>query len=148
MDILKNNNDFHFVDGDLLPVTGSQESAQRVKERLQSFAYEFFLNDEGLPYFEEMLGKGVDPNRVESLIITVINKSYGVRRIEDLSLIYDTESRQTFVDSTYQTNFGDTISVRAVLPTVVPTEPQLNIIRDTLNEIMTDTRSESLLDLS
>lgn len=172
MDIKKKDNDFVLVNGDFQIVEETEETAQRVKERLQSYAYEFFINDEGLPYFEEMVGKGVDANRVESYITSVVNRTYGVRQIESLEFTYDTESRDTFITSEIQTSFGSLVQVEAVLPTIAPpstgvpgtpgtgtggtptvpvTPPPTmddTILKDFANENLVDFENDNLLDLS
>ena len=149
MDIRTKDNDFVFYNGDLQIIDGFNEVAQRVKERLQSYAFEFFLNDEGLPYFEEMTGKGVDANRVESLIISVINGTYGVRSIESLNFTYDTINRHTSITAQIQTIFDQGIEVQAILPTISDQIiSRQNILLDLLAGNIRDRKGENLFDLT
>lgn len=137
------DNDLVITNGDLTPITQSTETGQKIKQRLQSYAFEFFLNDEGLPYFEEMVGKGVDANRVEAIIISVINGTYGVRSIESLDIIYDTVTRQTNVNSQVTTVWGDRLTVEAVLPTT----GAIAILQDLLGSPLTDLLNDAILDI-
>lgn len=76
--------DLQLVDGDLVwmgadGTTTAEEVAQRIRTRLRMFKGEWFANeDEGVPYFDEILEKGVADGRVEAIIRAVILGTPGV----------------------------------------------------------------------
>ena len=74
-DILRKNNDFVLINGDFKLVSGDNEVSQRVLERLRSFAGEWFLDDEGLPYLQEIFAKGEGLASAHALILDAVLKT-------------------------------------------------------------------------
>lgn len=90
-DLVIENNDFILTDSQ--NVVG-----QRIKQNLLTFLGEWFLDIEvGLPFFEEILGKGKSLARIESLYIRAIGNTEGVQEITEFDLDYNSSNRKLTV---------------------------------------------------
>ena len=113
-DIQRQGNDFRIVNGDLAVIENSDSVVQEVVERLQSFSHEWFLDEEGLPYFDEMVGKNVNAGHIKSIIFETVIKTRGVYALEDFELLYNTDTRSTIANLTIRTVYNEvrTVSIR------------------------------------
>jgi hypothetical protein len=107
------------ADGDLVVpiqfVSGLEAVAQGIRVRLKLFRGEWFLNlDEGVPYFEDLLGRKFDRARAREIIRTELLKSPGVVEITSLTADFDGQTRALSVDWAVRTEFGDTSGQTAV----------------------------------
>ena len=148
-DIQRKDNDFYIIDGDLRVIDNTQSVVQYVIEKLQSFAFEWFIDDDGLPYFEHILQKKVNINYVENLISNAIINTDGVSTLDKLELFYNDETRGTELNFTMSTIFGETVSLN--LPHLgsipIPETPE-NAILDFRSDAIKDFRDDNILDLS
>lgn len=72
--------------------------AQRIKQRLQTFRGECFLDRSvGVPYFEEVMKKNPDLGRIRSLLASVIKGVEGVVKILSLEILKDNKTRELSV---------------------------------------------------
>ena len=110
-DIQRNGNDFRIVNGDLAVIENSDSVKQEVIERLQSFSHEWFLDEEGLPYFDELTGKNVNVGHIKSIILDTITNTNGVYSVEEFELLYDTESRTTIANIIIRTVYNENRSI-------------------------------------
>lgn len=93
-----NIHDFELSGGDLIPVDGVQAAGQEIKTRLQLFKGEYFLDlREGVPYFQEILKKGVDPARVREIIRQVIESVPGIVDAPEITIDFDRAARTATV---------------------------------------------------
>jgi hypothetical protein len=78
------------LDGKLSP----EEIAQSIRVRLRMWKGEWFLNpDEGTPYYEEILEKGIEDGRVGAILRRIILDVPGVASINAFSLNRDNQAR-------------------------------------------------------
>jgi len=83
---------------DLALVDGGALIVQRIKQRLLLFLGEWYLDTEaGVPWFQEILVKGVDLARVETLLKRAIVGTDGVARLTSLDLDFTPEPRRLLV---------------------------------------------------
>lgn len=83
--------DLQFVDGvDLI--------RQRIKQRLLTIQGEWFLNtDIGLPWFEQIIGKGAQEEQVSALLIQNIVETEGVDAVIEFDLTFNRKARKMLV---------------------------------------------------
>ena len=86
-DIVLNGYDLQIVnDVDLI--------RQRIKQRILTIQGEWFLNtDIGLPWFEEIIGKGSEEQQISALLIRQIAETEGVDVIIEFNLTLDRRVR-------------------------------------------------------
>ncbi len=85
--------------GSFVRTTGAQEIAQGIKVRLLLFRGEAFLNTLlGVPYFSEILIKGIDEASLQGIFREAILGAKGVTELETLTLTYDPVDRSLAVD--------------------------------------------------
>ena len=138
-DIQKSGNDFQIVDGDLVVIENSHRVAQEVVERLQSFAYEWFLDEEGLPYFEALTGKNRNISYLKNIILDTVTRTNGVHSVENFNINYDTVTRQINVELSIKTVYNEVTSI------VIPSFGELQSIAD--STIILDRTSDAVRDL-
>lgn len=93
-----NTHDLVLTRFDLSLVDGNELIVQRIKQRLLLFLGEWYLDVEaGVPWFQEILVKGVDLGRVETLIKRTIVGTEGVTRLTALDLNFTPEPRRLSV---------------------------------------------------
>ena len=101
------DNDLVFEDRNLAIVSGTALVAQRLKVVLQLFKGEWFLDaDAGIPYFQEILKKGVDPTNVDAILRAKILDTPDVNRIITYSPTIDAAGRIVFGAVTVDTVYG------------------------------------------
>lgn len=89
--------------GDLaLPVqliSGAEAVGQHVRERLQFFLGEWFLDTrQGVPYYRDVLKKNPDRGVVRSVLRRVILSCQDIATLKRLSLSFDDARRELSVD--------------------------------------------------
>lgn len=99
------------VTDDLVFSTGSDAVAQGLRLRLQLFKGEWFLNlDEGVPYYEDVLGQKFDEKRIRAAFRPVILSTPGVVEIISLAVQFDGPTRDVTIAWEVRTEFGDTVA--------------------------------------
>lgn len=90
---------------------------QHLKQRLNTFANEFFLDSRvGIPYFEHILVKNPDPIIIDSLLKKEIINTPGVLELPEFSLDL-TDTRQLDISFKVLTTSGE-INFSEVIPDV------------------------------
>jgi hypothetical protein len=88
---LDDNGDVEFVNGELSLTSGIDGIRQHLKQRLQTFLGEFFLNfNIGLPYFQQIFVKTGSPTIMEQIFVNKIITTPGI--IELLLINIDIDS--------------------------------------------------------
>jgi hypothetical protein len=83
----------------LIPLDGAERVAQAIGIRLRTWLGEWFLNaTHGVPYVDEVLGKGRRPEMVEAVLRAQILGVAGVRSIQRFSLSLNAQARTVRVD--------------------------------------------------
>lgn len=96
---LNANWDIEFVDGELNFTTEEETLLQRIKQRMQFFRGEWFLNEaEGIPYFEEIFQKNYDLSRIEAIYINELQRIDGVAEILSLEINVNDSTREMTIE--------------------------------------------------
>jgi hypothetical protein len=107
LELVEDTNDLNFESRDLTVVSGSALVAQRLKVALQLFKGEWFLDaEQGVPWYQEILEKGVDTNVIDSILRDKVIKTPGVNRILEWSSEIDAATRTVSVAFTVDTVYG------------------------------------------
>lgn len=87
--------DLELVDGDAVLITGIDAIAQDLTRRLRTFKGEWFADPEGVgvPYLQEVLGKGRTLAAVRQVFRDQILGTPGVLSIETMDLDFDEPTR-------------------------------------------------------
>lgn len=106
-------------DGDMVRVNGRfvrvDSTAQRLQTRLRYIRGEWFLNREnGVPYFERILGKGRNVSHIRQVLAAEIKAVEGVTSLDEIRLELDRATRALSVS--FRVNGGDrtTITLSAI----------------------------------
>ena len=95
----KSTHDLVISAGDATLVEGGNWVQQSIKQNLLTMLGEWFLDRTiGLPWFDELLAKGTEPNRIRQLLIREIVGTKGVERLSRLTLDVDASTRRATVD--------------------------------------------------
>jgi len=85
-------------DGSLAVVLDAEAVGQHVRQRLKTFEGEWFLdNTAGVPWLQEILGKGYDPALSEAVIKGEILDTHGVTELADFNIGYSRATRELLV---------------------------------------------------
>ena len=113
--IVTTQNDLAIINNNLaLTVNNSDaEIEQRLRENLQTFLGEWFLNVTiGVPYLELVFVKGVAPILIESAFKDVITGTPGVLGLTEFSpVLLDTATRQITVNFAVRTENNSIIEI-------------------------------------
>lgn len=105
--LLDDNNDLVIERYDLQLVTGLSLIKQRLTQRFRFYFNEWYLaTNEGVPYFEEILIKGPDRVRVESILKSTIVETEGVTSLTAFELDYNNETRSLSLVFSCETDQG------------------------------------------
>lgn len=92
---------------DIRLTSGAEQVAQRMKIRLLLFRGEWFLDVRaGIPYYQQVLRKGIDVNAIASLFRRALRTVPGVTDLLEFSLDYDAPTRRLSVSARASTPFG------------------------------------------
>lgn len=96
---LDSTGDLAIENDNLVMVDGAEEIRQLLIARLQTFYGEWFLDTSvGIPYFEVIFQKGINPSIIYSVFVEAITNTDGVLELEQLDILTETGSRQGQVD--------------------------------------------------
>ena len=108
-DILLDNttHDITIIEGNLFLTDGIQAKRQHVKQRLQFFAAEWFLdNSKGIPYIQQVLVKNPNPVIIDSLLKNTIITTPGFRQLDQFELDLQPDTRVLTLTFQAQTEDG------------------------------------------
>jgi len=92
------NDLFLDASGNLAVVQGAQAVGQHCRQRLKTFAGEWFLDTSaGVPWIDEIFQKKYDPIMAEAIIKEQIFDTSGVTGIEDFNVSLDSVTRNLLV---------------------------------------------------
>lgn len=107
---LDSTGDLQITDGDLVLTTTTDRIDQYVRQRLQTFLGEFFLDTRvGVPYFEHILKKRIDPIVIDSILKKEIIETPGVTEITEFDLDLDSQTRTLTLNFRARTTDGTDI---------------------------------------
>lgn len=93
--------------GNIKIIEGVESLAENVDQRLQLFKGKYFLKTTaGVPYFEEIITKPVDPGLAASVLNAEILKEPEVTNIGNVSASLDRNIRNFKYDATINSIFG------------------------------------------
>ena len=103
---------------DLQNTSGREAIEQHLRQRIQTFAGEYFLDSRvGVPYFQHILKKNPDPIIVDSAFKIVIINTPGVIELLTFALDLDTSTRELTLTFRASTSDG-VIDFTEVVPNV------------------------------
>lgn len=122
---LDTDGDLKIVNGRTVRLTGPEETAQKLDDRLEFVRGEWFLDTSaGFPLFENVLVKSPDLDAIKRIYASVIEGTVGVRRILDLTVaIVDRAARKLDVDYRIEHDTGAVIVGGLGKPYVVTPSP-------------------------
>lgn len=95
--------------GELVTVTGLEALRQKINQRLSLFKGSWFLNiTAGIPYFQEIIKKPVDPGLVASILNQEILKEPDVLSIGEVEADLNPETRKFSYRAVPMTVYGPT----------------------------------------
>jgi len=81
-------------DGSLAVVRGAEAVGQHVRQRLKTFSGEWFLDTTaGVPWLDEILGRGYDPALAEAVVKGEVLDTDAVTEITSFSVRFDRQRR-------------------------------------------------------
>lgn len=96
---LDSSGDIAIENNELVFVEGSQEIQQLVSQRLSTFMGEWFLDITiGLPYYQHILVKQVNPTVVNAVIVREIITTDGFKELTFFQMDYDESTRTLDVE--------------------------------------------------
>ncbi len=109
----KTNDLFMDNTGMVATVSDAEAVGQHVKQRLQTYSGEWFLNTTvGVPWLEEILGRKYDPALAESVVKTEILNTDLVTGISSFSVGFDRGTRGVIIKSvTVETTYDVEVDV-------------------------------------
>lgn len=85
-------------DGNLATVKDAEAVAQHVRQRLSTYKGEWFLDTTaGVPWLEQIMGKGYDPALAEAVVKAEILDTHGVVEITSFSIGFDAARRRLII---------------------------------------------------
>lgn len=96
------------ADGDLVLTTGVDAIEQHLRQRIQTFLGEWFLDSRiGLAYFEHILRKDFNPTVIDSIFKTTILETPGVEDLQAFDIDLEPSTREMTLTFTVKTQEGD-----------------------------------------
>ena len=91
--------DLAFENEKLVMIEGNQEIQQLLVSRLRTFLGEYFLNtDVGVPYFQVIFEKGVNPTVIYNIFVEKITQTDGILELSELDIDVDMATRSATVE--------------------------------------------------
>ena len=113
---LDENHDVYAIKGGIAFVADVDEVVQHIKTRLQLFLGEWFLNqEEGVPWFQEILVKPAKLNEIEVIIKNEILTTSGVNELLEFDMSFNNTDRSFRIEFKCNTDFGESDSIEVVL---------------------------------
>lgn len=104
---LNEDGDVDITEGKLSLTSGTEATAQRLKQRLSLFFGEWFLDrSRGVPYFEHIFVKNPSPTVIDSVIKREIVSDPAVIELQEFDLDLDTATRKLDIAFKARTDEG------------------------------------------
>lgn len=99
-DLIIENNEFQLIDG-------YEEIKQLLTSRLKTFYGEYFLDvTYGIPYYQTILEKGINPSILYNIFTKVIVETDGITELNKLNIDYDKTNRTCILTFDVKTEDG------------------------------------------
>lgn len=120
-----NEHDLLLEGGNLQTVDLDEATAQEIKTRLLFFKGESFADTrEGIPYYQEILVKGLDLNRARAIIRRALLSVPSVVDVQSITFDVDRNARSATVRWTVRTDNNTVVSSEDFEPLIIPRENQ------------------------
>ncbi len=94
--------------GNIKVITGLESLVENIDQRLKLFKNKYFMDKTaGVPYFEDIIKKPVDPGLVASILNTEILKESEVTGIGSVEIDLDAETRKFNYNAQVKSIFGN-----------------------------------------
>lgn len=107
-------NDFYLAGtGDIATVSDAHAVGQHVRQRLQTYSGEWFLDEAiGVPWLEEILGRSYNPAMAESIVKAEILSTDLITSISSFSVSFNRGTRGLNIKDIYvNTVFDEEVSI-------------------------------------
>lgn len=105
---LDDNNDLVIEDNELVLLDGGDLVAQLLKEKLQTFQGEWFLDTSlGVPYFQDILKKQVDLSGIGNIFKDQILNTPGILGLTNFNLDYTENNRNLSLNFSVRSEDGE-----------------------------------------
>lgn len=113
--------DLAFVNNRLVAITGAEEKAQKIRNRLRLFQGEWFANTQaGTPWYQQILGiKNPPIALIEKLFRDVILSVEGIAYVQTVTLIFDPAKRTLVYEFDAVADDGTNITGGEGIPFIV-----------------------------
>jgi len=110
--LISSTGDLAIVKGDLLLTDSSNNTAQAIRRRLSTFQGEWFLDESiGLPYFDDILGKGKFLSDIKVIYLREIQSVPEVAEILEFNIEEDPILRKLKINFTVRDDDGNVIEL-------------------------------------
>lgn len=107
--------DLRVADGKPVMVTGADAIAQEIRVRLRWWRGEHFLDlAAGVPYLQQILGKGVSEEAIRAVLREEIESVPGVGHVESITIVTDRPNRFATITIDVVTEDGEDVRVRGL----------------------------------
>lgn len=107
--------DLRVADGKPVMVTGADAIAQEIRVRLRWWRGEHFLDvSAGVPYLQQILGKGVSEDAIRAVLREEIESVPGVGHVESIAIVTDRPNRFATITIDVVTEDGEDVRVRGL----------------------------------
>lgn len=94
-------------DGDVLLIDNAERVAQQILITLRFWLGEWFLDTkDGIPYLEYVLVKSPNLLHIRQIFTEAMEKVDGVKRVEEMNLVFDVKNRSLHVGYEVSTDYG------------------------------------------
>lgn len=110
--LLDSKGDLAIVNGDLVLTDSSNNTAQAIRRRLCTFQGEWFLDESiGLPYFDDILGKGKFLSDIKVIYLREIQSVPEVAEILEFNIEENAVTRTLKINFTVRDDNGNVIEI-------------------------------------
>ena len=111
--LLTDTNNVSLTNGFQSLISGQDETIQRIRLTLTAFQGEWFLDESsGLPYFQDIVVRGVNEGAVEQIYRAAIQDIPGVAEVNELTIgLGNSDFRIMTISITVRTTTGQTITI-------------------------------------
>jgi hypothetical protein len=110
--LLDATGDLLVTDGDLALTDSNTNTAQAIRRRLCTFAGEWFLDESiGLPFFDDILGKGKFLEDIKVIYLREIQSIPEVAEILEFNIDADESARTLIINFTVRDDNGNVIEI-------------------------------------
>lgn len=110
--LLSESGELLIINNDLVLTDSNTNTAQAIKRKLATFEGEWFLDESiGLPYFDDILGKGKFLSNIKTIYLREIQSVPEVAEILEFNIDEDPVTRTLIISFTVKDDAGNIIEI-------------------------------------